>query len=311
MRDRRRGLGTLWGAGAIALALGALAPAVAGAAEGARVTAVVGAAKTGADQPLERLGAVGEEQPLETGEDGGCSLLLEEDALVEICGDTALSLRKRAPGQPRVLDVQKGNVRVSAEPRLGDERIEIHTPAAIATILGTVVFVSVDALGVTTLTSEMSRVMVASSDPAISQATVINGGQQLVIQPGEPPPAVPERLDTKQLSDLGGCLVDFHAASLESDRKAMQDKAAEEIAESDAAVVELPEIALAEPPTDQGAGGPGDPGSDPTGGNDVYNPTQSDPDLQEQIDEILNGDDQGFPGGECPPGLPGDQCGPF
>jgi hypothetical protein len=48
-------------------------------------------------------------------------------------------------------------VRVSAEKRLGDERIEIHTPAVIATILGTVVFVSVDALGVTTITSEVSR----------------------------------------------------------------------------------------------------------------------------------------------------------
>jgi hypothetical protein len=305
--ELRRSLTSMLLAGVIALPTAVLAPAVAGAASGARVTAVVGAAQRGDDQPLERLGGVGEEEPVETGEDGGCSLLLEEDALVEICGDTALSLRKRTPGGPRVLDVQKGKVRVSAEKRVGDERIEIHTPAAIATILGTVVFVSVDALGVTTITSEMSRVMVSSSDPAFSQATVLNGGQQIVIQPGSPPPAAPERLETRQLAELGGCLVDFHAASLESDRRAMQDRAAEAIAEADAVTADLPEIAAADNLPGQGVGGPGEQG-DPTGGPDVFNPTQPNEDLQDEIDEILGGDD-GFP--EPCDDIPGEQCGPF
>jgi hypothetical protein len=305
MLDRRRNLGMLLLAGAIALPAAVVAPAVAAAASGARVTAVVGAAQRGDDQPLERLGGVAEEEPLATGADGGCSLLLEEDALVEVCGDTALSLRKRTPGGPRVLDVKQGKVRVSAEKRLGDERIEIHTPAAIATILGTVVFVSVDALGVTTITSEMSRVMVASSDPGLSQSTILNGGQQLVIKPGEPPPAAPERLETKQLAELGGCLVDFHAASLESDRKAMQDKAAEDAAEADASVVELPPIALGESTPGPDTEGPGEPGEAPS---DVFNPTQANEDLQDEIDEILGGDD-GFPD-PCDD-IPGEQCGPF
>jgi hypothetical protein len=133
-------------AGAIAWAGAVLGPTVAGAAQAATVTAVVGATQTGGNQALEQLGGVPEGEPVATGGDGGCSMLLQENAVIEVCGDTRLSLRKREPGGPRVLDVQKGNVRVSAEKRIGDERIEIHTPAVIATILGTVVFVSVDAL---------------------------------------------------------------------------------------------------------------------------------------------------------------------
>ena len=246
MLDRLRPLTTLLLAGAFAWAGAGFGPAVAGAAQGATVTAAVGGS-TGGAQPLEQLGGVAEGEPVETAEDGGCSLLLEEDALVEVCSDTSLSLRERKPGGPRVLDVQKGNVKVSAESRLGDERIEIHTPAVIATILGTVVFVSVDALGVTTITSEVSRVMVASSNPALSQATVLEGGQQLVVKPGEPPPVKPQPLDATRLAALGGCLVDFHAASLQADRKDMLSSATDALSESDALTADLPEVALVDP----------------------------------------------------------------
>jgi ferric-dicitrate binding protein FerR (iron transport regulator) len=308
MRNRIRPLTTLLLAGAIAWAGAVLGPTVAGAAQAATVTAVVGSTQTGANQALEQLGGVPEGEPVETGGDGGCSMLLQENAVIEVCGDTRLSLRKREPGGPRVLDVQKGNVRVSAEKRLGDERIEIHTPAVIATILGTVVFVAVDALGVTTITSEVSKVMVASSNTALSQATVIEGGQQLVVQPGEPPPAKPQRLEPTELAALGGCLVDFHDASLQTDRKEMLQRATDSIAETDADTADLPEVALVEP----GAGSPppGDPGSetgDPTGGAEVYPPTSVNPNLP-IIPEP--GDDNGFPE-ECPGGFPGEQCGPF
>jgi hypothetical protein len=285
---------------AIALLAAALAPGVAGAAEPARVTAVAGTAQQGADRALEHLGGVAEEEPIETSEDGGCSLLLEEDALIELCGRTTLSLRRREPGGPRVLDVQRGDVRVSAEPRLGDERIEIHTPAAIATILGTVVFVSVDALGVTTITSEVSKVMVGSSDPAVKGQTLVDGGQQLVIEPGEAPPPRAERLDPGALADLGGCLVDFHQLSLEADREKALQKAAEELTGGDAETAVLPQVAVAgdgtpSPPDDTGP--PLDPTDPPFESTD--NP---------EVETGPPSDDFPEP---CPGGIPGDQCGPF
>jgi hypothetical protein len=325
MRTRRRTLLPLLMAIAFAWAVAAFGAGVAGAAQGATVTAAVGSTKAGAET-LEQMSGVAEDQPVETAGDGGCSLLLEEDALVEVCADTNLSLRRREPGGPRVLDVKKGNVKVSAESRLGDERIEIHTPAVIATILGTVVFVSVDALGVTTITSEVSRVMVASSNAALTQSTVIEAGQQLVVKPGEPPPAKAQRLDANQLAALGGCLVDFHALSLQSDRKAMLGTALDAISEQDALTADLPEVALAEPGAGGGwpntddpyaPGAPDPPGPDfpdpttPPGYNvdPPYPPTEVNPDLQELVSEILDEDD--FPGGECPGGFPGEQCGPF
>jgi hypothetical protein len=341
MLDRLRPLPTLLLAGAFTWAGAGFAPEIAGAAQAATVTASVGGS-TGGAKPLEQLGGVVEGEPVETADDGGCSLLLEEDALVELCSDTTLSLRERRPGGPRVLDVQKGNVKVSAERRLGDERIEIHTPAVIATILGTVVFVSVDALGVTTITSEVSRVMVASSNSALSQATVLEGGQQLVVKPGEPPPAKPERLEPTQLAALGGCLVDFHALSLQNDRKDMLNSVTDAISEADALTADLPEVALVDPnafpsPGDPGTpGGPGFPGGPDLPGPDLgdviqppgsnvgapvgdspYSPTSPGVNLplEQQISEILEGEEPGppddFPGGECPGGIPGEQCGPF
>ncbi len=338
MLHRSRLLLPLLLAGAFAWTGAGFAPAVAGAAQGATVTAAVGSTRAGTE-PLEQLGGVAEGEPVETAEDGGCSMLLEEDALVEVCSDTSLSLRKRQPGEPRVLDVQKGNVKVSAERRLGDERIEIHTPAVIATILGTVVFVSVDALGVTTITSEVSRVMVASSNTALSQATVLEGGQQLVVKPGEPPPAKPERLEPTQLAALGGCLVDFHALSLQSDRKDVLNSATDAISEADALTADLPEVALVAPGAWPGPGSPGTPGGPdvpgpdtglentidppgskagaPAGPGSPYSPTSPgvNPGVEALISEIINEEpgppDDDFPGGECPGGIPGEQCGPF
>ena len=134
----------------------------------ARVTAAVGTALSGGDA-LEQRGALDDVADLETGDDGNCSLLVDQDALMELCGGTSLKLDRKEgqPDGPRVVRLDRGEIRMVVEPRLGEERIEIHTPAAIATLLGTVVHVSVDALGVTTITSAASRVLVESSDRSV------------------------------------------------------------------------------------------------------------------------------------------------
>ena len=71
---------------------------------------------------------------LETGEEGGCSLLVDQDALMEVCGNTSLRLERKsdAPDAPRVVKLDRGEIRMVVEPRLGEEKIEIHTPTAIA-----------------------------------------------------------------------------------------------------------------------------------------------------------------------------------
>src|SRR5215813_13985687 len=94
----------------LAAVLAAGAP-VASAGAGARVTAVTGdAGAAGAPLRLETVIADGDS--VRTGRDGACSLLVDEDAVLEICQGTSLRLGRRgaAAGGPRVLELQSGEI---------------------------------------------------------------------------------------------------------------------------------------------------------------------------------------------------------
>jgi hypothetical protein len=163
-------------------------------------------------------GTLAEGEHVKLGEDGACSILVDRDALVELCGQTSLLLRRDERSNRRIVALDRGEIRIVVEPRAFEERIEIHTPAAIATLLGTIVHVSVDpTTGATTISSAESRVSVRSGDPHIPGTTIVDVSEQLTVMPGEAPPAAPRRLDRDQLSELGGCLVDFHSAALGRD----------------------------------------------------------------------------------------------
>ena len=188
---------------------GAAAPEAA-----ARVTSSVGSTLSGGD-PLGQGGSLDDGAEVETGDDGGCSLLVDEDAVMEMCGGTSVQLTRKDndPDGPRVVNLEAGEIRMVVEPRLGEERIEIHTPAAIATILGTIVHISVDALGVTTVASSAAKVLVTSADSSVPGSATVSAGEQVVISPGSPP-SPPRRLDGAALAALGGCLIDFHLATV-------------------------------------------------------------------------------------------------
>lgn len=163
-------------------------------------------------------GALAEGEHVRLGEDGACSILVDQDAVVELCGQTSLLFRRDERSNRRIVALDRGEIRIVVEPRAFEERIEIHTPAAIATLLGTIVHVSVDpTTGQTTISSAESQVSVRSRDPKISGTTIVDASQQLTVMPGVAPPAEPRRLDREQLSELGGCLVDFHSAALGRD----------------------------------------------------------------------------------------------
>ena len=109
----------------------------------------------------------------ETTDDGKCSLMLDEDAMLQLCNRAEMSARPRTEGG-RVLDLQRGEMKATVGKQPADAPLEIHTPAAVAQILGTVVHVSVDPeTGETLITSIESRIKVigASGDAkAISGA---------------------------------------------------------------------------------------------------------------------------------------------
>ncbi len=276
-----------------ALAAGAPAPA---AEPGATVTAVTGNAGAGG-AALERQSNLADGDSLRTGDDGACSILVDQDAVLEVCQGTSLRLGHRdgKSDGPRVLELRQGEIRVLAEPRGAAQRIEIHTPAAIATILGSVVYVSVDAKGTATIASAESEVRVESAR-RLGSVLTLKGGQQVTVRPGVPLPRVAQTWDPN-VSPADGCLVDFRAIAFDSARSRGDGRALDAITGQDA-LASLPPV---------GAGSEGtwespvkDRWLDPLDPNNpIYN----------QIDTGVvsppGGGDVGLP--PCGP-FPGEQC---
>jgi hypothetical protein len=255
MVDMRRGLGGA-AAGLAALLAGTAVPALADP-DAARVTAAIDA-----DLP----GAIADGEHVRLGENSACSILLDGDALVELCAETSLVFERDRDSQRRIVSLDGGEIRIVVEPRAVAERIEIHTPAAIATLLGTIAHVAVDAqTGATKITSAHSRISVRSGLPGVGGSTVLESGQQLTVKRGEPPPAQPRRLDPRELSELGGCLVDFHSAAADQHSREHGEQLLERLAASDAA--EAPELPSGAAP-DGSDGAPGAAPGDPLAGQE-------------------------------------------
>ena len=212
-------------------ALAALAPAAA-ASPGATVTAVIGNAGAGG-VALERQARLADGDSLQTGPDGACSILVDGDAVLELCQATSLRLGHRdgRSDGPRVLELRAGEIRVMAAKRPAGQRIEIHTPAAIATILGSVVYVAVDAKGTTTIASAEGNVRVESSR-RLGRVLALAAGQQVTVRPGAPVPRVAAVWDPED-SPADGCLIDFGAIAFDDAREPGDGRALEAITRQD------------------------------------------------------------------------------
>jgi hypothetical protein len=229
-------------------------------------------------------GSVADGEHVKLGEEGACSILLDEDAVVELCGQTSVVFKRDPKTNRRIVSLESGELRIVVEPREFEERIEIHTPAAIATLLGTIVHVSVDpATGETTITSAESKVSVRSDQAAVSGTTVLTPGEQVTVDPGQAPPATPKRLDDEEFDELGGCLVNFHVAAADRDSRENDERVTERLTTHDAANAgPIPGAA----PGDRPRGGPGsDPGDPLTGQEGVCVATDCDPTHEHQNDQ--------------------------
>ena len=128
---RRMGRLSAWGIG---IWLSVLLGAVLALADepSAQVTVVVGDAVAGSGRPLANHSGIGDDEEIRMGKDGGCSLLVDDDALIELCEETSVVLERDERTQRRRVRVDAGEIRIVVEPRLLEERLEIHTPAARA-----------------------------------------------------------------------------------------------------------------------------------------------------------------------------------
>ncbi len=206
-------------------ALLVLGPGLAAAAPAAQITA-------GSAGDLGQHADVPDGTPLATDPDAGCSLLLDRQALVELCGDTRLALEESPQGN-RIVRVDAGDARILAPTLAAGDRIEIHTPAAIATILGTSLHVRVDpSSGDTRITCFDNPVQIASSESGVAGETTCAGGREVVIPRGSAPGRA-EVLDPQTLADLSSCFFDYHGAALSSDREQGEKRAVEALLQDD------------------------------------------------------------------------------
>jgi len=220
------------------------------------LTSVKGEA-SGSTGALDSHAGLGDDERLETGDDSGCSILLDENAVVELCGQTRISFSTDERRGNRIVNIESGTVRMIVEPREAGERIEIHTPAAIATILGTIIYVTVDPVtGEATFTSSDSRINIRARDdqdctpiglpleagiPQCAEGTTIGGLEQLTVVPGEEP-REKKQVSEQDLAMLGGCLFDFHDLAAQIDRMTQANKATQRVVALDVAAVDLPPV---------------------------------------------------------------------
>jgi hypothetical protein len=115
-----------------------------GAEPAARVTTAVGAVSTDSGRALGVRSSLADEEKISLEKDEGCSVLIDDDALVEMCEETEMVLETDPESGRRLVRIGASEIRIIVEPRAVGQRIEVHTPAAIATILGTIVHFAVD-----------------------------------------------------------------------------------------------------------------------------------------------------------------------
>jgi hypothetical protein len=182
------------------------------------VTSVKGDAKVGA-KSAEIASPVSEGDNIVTGPAAACSVLVDKRALIQFCGRSDVRLRHEEERNATIVDVTKGSARALVAPRSADEPLEIHTPMAIAAILGTIVSVDVDPVtGDSTFALEEGSIQIQTqpSDPTLGRIITLSAGEQVTVHADGSADEV-KKLKSRDIARRKGCKDDryFHATSIE------------------------------------------------------------------------------------------------
>ena len=293
-------------------ALGMSGPA--GAEVTGTVTAVKGDASV-AEHPAEISDPISKDESIVTGPEASCSVLVDKRALVQFCGQAAVHLRHDEDRNATIVDVVEGSTRTLAGPRRADEPLEIHTPVAIAAILGTILSVTVDPeTGDATFALEEGKAQIETRDPALGRTITLNAGEQVTIhadgRAGEVRP-----LEPRDLPGRPDCLDDrfFHGASVEIARVERLQWLTDAITSADIPYAGLPPVATGPGPSLEPRGSldqPMDPNpSDPCGLNAICTGDVVLPEPQRDAPRAPESRGQRHPNRPRPcGGVPGEHC---
>lgn len=129
------------------------------------------------------------------------SLIVDGTAIVRLCHGASLGFASDGGGRTSALDLRTGQLMISSALGRGNDPLEIHTPAATASLLRTEAHVEVDLLtGDTVITSLSSELRVNGVGANAVRSVVISAGERVTIKTGFGPGAV-EAADAPASSD--------------------------------------------------------------------------------------------------------------
>ncbi len=189
----------------ISLTVVGLAAAAQASAE-VRVTSVNGTSQSGGE-PLVQHSSIASGETIEV-EDDGVASIFAANTVVTLCNGAALIFNTEMQDGAQVLDISRGEIKASAAPRTGGSRLEIHTPVAIATLLGTAVHISVNPeTGDSTITSLEHQVRVENVEEGVEGHVILSPGDQVVVRSKSAPDEV-AKVDPGTFSRSSSCLDD-------------------------------------------------------------------------------------------------------
>jgi hypothetical protein len=281
------------------------------------VTSVKGNAVVGANS-AEIASPVAEGDSIVTGPEAACSVLVDKRALIQFCGKAAVRLRHEEERNATIVDVTEGSARALVGPRRADEPLEIHTPTAIAAILGTILSVTVDPVtGDSTFALEEGKVQIETqpSDPTLGRSITLNAGEQVTVHADGSADEV-QALKLRDIAKRTDCMDDryFHSTSIEIARLDRENAVTDAITSAD-----IPDPGGLPP---VGAGP--EPPLEPPGGSDqLFDPIPDDacgigpfctgdfdfpePDPYDPPERTIPDDNPQRPG-RCTSGIPGEHC---
>jgi len=155
-------------------------------AEDAVVTALLGAARVdGAAIALDT--GIPSGARLETEAGARLALLAERDVLLQLYGETDLTLTSVPDGAP-VVDARSGSFRAAIGTRPHGLRLEVRTPSARVVPIGALAHLQIDPdTGETRITCLDEKVLVHGLDGVSKRSVILNRNQEVTVRPGEGP----------------------------------------------------------------------------------------------------------------------------
>jgi hypothetical protein len=185
-----------------------------------RVTSSSGASHADGT-PLTQHSTVASGEVIKVDKRGRASIYAA-NTVVNLCNGAKMKFQTEASDGAQILGISEGEIKASAGPRGKGSRLEIHTPVAIATLLGTAVHVEVDPeTGDTIITSLEHRVRVENIDDALDGYVILSPGDQVVVRKDSAPNEV-SKVDPGDFKRSSRCLDDeeFRRSAILIDHKA-------------------------------------------------------------------------------------------